>query len=238
VTLDAGNPRRGLLGQGSILTATSLATRTSPVLRGKWILENILGVPPPEPPPNVPALKENTKPTDVGIETVEVPSVRQRMEEHRANPVCASCHKMMDPIGFSLENFDAVGQWRTKDGRSAIDASGQLVDGSRIDGPAALRQALLVYSDQFVRTVTEKLLIYASGRGVAYYDMPVVRSIVRDASRDNYRFSSLILGVVKSPTFQMRMKSESEHQSAAVRQRSGSAAQASVSQVLEAKKEQ
>ena len=156
VTLSADNPRRGLLGQGSILTATSLATRTSPVLRGKWILENILGTPPPEPPPNVPALKENSKPTDIGIETVETPSVRQRMEEHRANPVCASCHKMMDPIGFSLENFDAVGQWRTRDGRSPIDASGQLVDGTKVDGPEALRQALLVYSEQFVRTVTEK----------------------------------------------------------------------------------
>jgi hypothetical protein len=207
ITFPAGNPRRGLLGQGSILTATSLATRTSPVLRGKWILENILGVPPPEPPPNVPTLKENTKPTDTGTEMVEAPSVRQRMEEHRANPVCASCHKMMDPIGFSLENFDAVGQWRTKDGRSPIDASGQLVDGTRIDGPAALRQALLHYSEQFVRTLTEKLLIYASGRGVAYYDMPVVRSIARDAARNDYHFSSLILGVVKSPTFQMRMRS-------------------------------
>jgi hypothetical protein len=180
------------------------------VLRGKWILENILGTPPPEPPPNVPALKENTRPTDIGIETVEAPSVRQRMEEHRANPVCASCHKMMDPIGFSLENFDAVGQWRTRDGRSPVDASGQLVDGTKIDGPQALRQALLVYSDQFVRTVTEKLLIYASGRGVAYYDMPVVRSIVRDASRSDYRFSSLILGVVRSPAFQMRMKSDAD----------------------------
>jgi mono/diheme cytochrome c family protein len=220
VTLDAANPRRGLLGQGSILTATSLATRTSPVLRGKWILENILGVPPPEPPPNVPTLKEITRPTDAGLETVEAPSVRQRLEEHRANPVCASCHKMMDPIGFSLENFDAVGQWRTKDGRSPIDASGQLVDGTKIDGPAALRQALMVYSDQFVRTMTEKLLIYASGRGVAYYDMPVVRSIVRDAARNNYRFSSLILGVVRSPTFQMRMKSIADQSAttAAVRQ--------------------
>jgi hypothetical protein len=226
VTFAADNPRRGLLGQGSILTATSLATRTSPVLRGKWILENILGVPPPEPPPNVPTLKENTKPTDVGTETVEAPSVRQRMEEHRANPVCASCHKMMDPIGFSLENFDAVGQWRTKDGRSPIDASGMLVDGTKIDGPAALRQALLVYSDQFVRTVTEKLLVYASGRGVAYYDMPVVRSIVRDGARNDYRFSSLILGVVKSPTFQMRMKSDADAQrgpsTASIRKPSGS----------------
>jgi len=206
VTLPADNPRRGLLGQGSILTATSLATRTSPVLRGKWILENILGTPPPEPPPNVPALKENAKPIDRSTETVEVPSVRQRMEEHRANEPCRSCHKMMDPIGFALENFDAVGQWRTQDGRTAVDPSGQLVDGTKIDGPAKLREALLGYSDQFLRTVTEKLLTYGLGRTVEYYDQPVVRSIVRDAARDNYRFSSVILGVVKSAPFQMRVK--------------------------------
>jgi hypothetical protein len=208
VRLDANSPRRGLLGQGSILTVTSLATRTSPVLRGKWILENILGVPPPEPPPNVPALKENAKPTDKGTETVEVLSVRKRMEEHRANAVCASCHKMMDPIGFALENFDAVGQWRTLDGRTPIDASGQLVDGTKVDGPANLREALLVYSDQFLRTVTEKLLTYATGRSVEYYDMPAVRAIVRDASRNNNHFSSLIVGIVKSPPFQMKMKVE------------------------------
>ena len=206
VTLGPENPRRGLLGQGSILMATSLATRTSPVLRGKWILENILGTPPPEPPPNVPTLKENVKPTDKSTETVQFPSVRQRMEEHRANPVCASCHKMMDPIGFALENFDAIGQWRTQDGRSSVDASGQLVDGTRIDGPAQLREALLGYSEQYLRTVTEKILTYAVGRGVEYYDMPAVRSIVRDAARDHYRFSALILGVVKSAPFQMRVK--------------------------------
>jgi mono/diheme cytochrome c family protein len=212
VTLGADNPRRGLLGQGSILMATSLATRTSPVLRGKWILENILGVPPPEPPPNVPTLKENVKPTDRSTETVQAPSVRQRMEEHRANPVCASCHKMMDPIGFSLENFDGVGQWRTQDGRAPVDASGQLVDGTKIDGPAQLRAALSVYSEQFLRTVTEKILTYAIGRGVEYYDMPAVRAIVRDASKDNNRFSALILGVVKSQPFQMRVKKPGEAQ--------------------------
>jgi hypothetical protein len=128
------------------------------------------------------------------------------MEEHRTNPVCASCHKMMDPIGFSLENFDAVGQWRTQDGRNPVDAAGQLVDGTKINGPADLRQALMRYSDQFVRTVTEKLLTYALGRGVEYYDMPVVRSIVRDATPTNYRFSSLILGIVKSAPFQMKAK--------------------------------
>jgi len=208
VTLDADSPRRGLLGQGSILTVTSLATRTSPVLRGKWILENILGVPPPEPPPNVPALKENVRPTDKGTDTVEVLSVRRRMEEHRAKEPCASCHKMMDPIGFALENFDAVGQWRTLDGRLPIDASGQLVDGTKVDGPVNLRKALLVYSDQFLRTVTEKLLTYAIGRSVEYYDMPAVRSIVRDASRNDNRFSSIIVGIVKSPPFQMKVNVE------------------------------
>ena len=206
VALEADSPRRGLLGQGSILMATSLATRTSPVLRGKWILENILGTPPPEPPPNVPALKENTRPIDKSTETVQVLSVRQRMEEHRTNPVCASCHKMMDPIGFALENFDAVGQWRTQDGRIPVDASGQLVDGIKIDGPMQLRAALLGYSDQFLRTVTEKLLTYGLGRSVEYYDQPVIRSIVRDSARENYRFSSLILGIVKSTPFQMRVK--------------------------------
>ena len=156
----------------------------------------------------MPALKENAKPTDKGTETVEVLSVRKRMEEHRANAVCASCHKMMDPIGFALENFDAVGQWRTLDGRTPIDASGQLVDGTKVDGPANLRAALLVYSDQFLRTVTEKLLTYATGRSVEYYDMPAVRAIVRDASRNNNHFSSLIVGIVKSPPFQMKMKVE------------------------------
>jgi hypothetical protein len=210
VSLGPDNPRRGLLGQGSVLTVTSLATRTSPVLRGKWILENILGTPPPEPPPNVPPLKENgPRPNDKGTEVIEYPTVRQRMEEHRTNPVCASCHKMMDPIGFSLENFDAVGQWRTRDGRNPVDAAGQLVDGTRINGPADLRNALLGYSDQFVRTVTERLLTYGLGRGVEYYDMPVVRSVVRQAARDNYRFSSLIIGIVESAPFQMKSKTAS-----------------------------
>jgi len=207
VSLGADNPRRGLLGQGSVLTVTSLATRTSPVLRGKWILENILGTPPPEPPPNVPPLKENgPRPNDKSVEVIEYPTVRQRMEEHRTNPVCASCHKMMDPIGFALENFDAVGQWRTRDGRNPVDAAGQLVDGTKISGPADLRNALLGYSDQFVRTVTEKLLTYGLGRGVEYYDQPAVRSIVRQASRDHYKFSSLIIGIVESAPFQMKKK--------------------------------
>ena len=206
VGLAADNPRRGLLGQGSILMATSLATRTSPVLRGKWILENILGTPPPEPPPNVPALKENTRPINISTEAVAAPSVRQRMEEHRTKEPCATCHKMMDPIGFALENFDGVGHWRTQDGPAPVDASGQLVDGVKINGPAQLREALLGYSPQFVRTVTEKLLTYALGRSVEYYDQPVIRSIVRDSARENYRFSTLIVGIVKSAPFQMRVK--------------------------------
>jgi hypothetical protein len=200
VTL-GGDERRGLLGQGSVLMVTSYATRTSPVLRGKWILENILGTPPPDPPANVPPLKESTAASAANI---EFPSVRQRMEEHRSNPACASCHRIMDPIGFSLENFDAVGKWRTRDGRTAIDASGQLADGTQLKGPASLRQSLMIYSEQFTRTITEKLLTYALGRGTDYYDMPAVRSIVRDAAGRNYSFSSLIAGIVKSAPFQTR----------------------------------
>ena len=194
-----GDERRGLLGQGSILLVTSVATRTSPVARGKWILENLLGTAPPLPPPNVPPLKE-------GAGATQATSVRQRMEEHRTNPVCAACHKIMDPIGFSLENFDLVGKWRTTDGGVAIDASSQLVDGTKLNGPASLRQALLSRSDVFVQTLTEKLLTYGVGRALKYYDMPAVRAITRNAARNNYRFSSLILGIVNSPPFQMRSK--------------------------------
>ena len=191
--------RRGLLGQSSFLLVTSVANRTSPVARGKWVLENLLGTPAPLPPPNVPPLKEN--------EGAQQPtSVRQRMEEHRNNPVCAACHKIMDPIGFSLENFDLIGTWRATEGGSPIDASGQLVDGTKLDGPASLRRALLSRSDVFVRTMTEKLLTYGTGRALKYYDMPVVRSIAQDAAKNDNRFSSLILGIVKSDPFQMRMK--------------------------------
>ncbi len=203
VTL-TGDDRRGLLGQGSILLVTSVATRTSPVARGKWILENLLGTAPPLPPPNVPPLKE-------GAGSTQATSVRQRMEEHRTNPVCAACHKIMDPIGFSLENFDLVGKWRTTDGGVAIDPSSQLVDGTKLNGPASLRQALLSRSDVFVQTLTEKLLTYGVGRALKYYDMPAVRAITRDAARNNYRFSSLVLGIVKSPPFQMRVKQEAKH---------------------------
>ena len=180
-----------------------MATRTSPVARGKWILENILGVPAPLPPPAVPSLPENdgsTLPT----------SVRAKMEQHRANPVCASCHKIMDPIGFSLEGFDLIGRSRTTDGGAKIDMTSQLVDGTKLDGAASLREALLSRSDVFVRTMTQKLMIYAVGRPLQYTDMPAVRAVATEASHNNYRFSSLIAGIVNSPQFQMRMKSAPE----------------------------
>jgi hypothetical protein len=203
VTLDGAlDVRRGLLGKGSIELVTSVADRTSPVQRGKWVLMNILGVIPPDPPPNVPPLKEAADGSAAPLEQ----TMRERMEQHRQNPVCASCHKMMDPIGFSLENFDAVGKWRTTQFGRPLNGSGQLTDGSKLDGPVSLRQALVRYSPQFVRTLTEKLLTYALGRGVEYQDMPLVRSIVRDAARSDYRFAPLVMGIVKSAPFQMNMK--------------------------------
>jgi hypothetical protein len=189
--------RMGLLGQGSILTVTSYPNRTSPVLRGKWILENIMGTPPPPPPPNVPPLKENE-------EGAKPKSVRELMEEHRKNPTCAGCHAVMDPLGFSLENFDGVGEWRTKDQSGPVDASGQLADGTKVEGPVTLRQALMKHPEQFAGTVTEKLMTYALGRGLEYYDMPVVRGIVHDTAKNDYKLTSLIIGIVKSTPFQMR----------------------------------
>ena len=190
--------RRGLLGQGSILMVTSYATRTSPVVRGKWLLENILGAPPPAPPPDVPDLP---KEGEGGVPA----SVRERMEKHRSNPVCASCHAQMDPLGFALENFDAVGRWRTTDeGNTRIDASGMLPDGTTFDGPGELRQVLAGRRDEFARTVIEKMLVYALGRGLEYYDMPTVRRIQRDAAAGDYRWSSLIQSIVQSTPFQMR----------------------------------
>ena len=197
ITLPPESPRGGLLGQASILAVTAYATRTSPVVRGKWILENLLGTPPPPPPPNVPPLSED--------KSDAVLSMRERMVEHRRNPVCASCHAIMDPVGLSLENFDAVGRWRTlTDGFAPIDASGSFPDGTTFDGVSGLKQAILGRSDQFIRTLTEKLLTYALGRAMEYYDAPAVRAIERTAARDDYRFSSLILGIVKSTPFQMR----------------------------------
>lgn len=192
--------RRGLLGQGSILATTSHAERTSPVLRGKWVLENILDAPVPPPPPDVPQLKppaEGEKPK----------TLREQMMEHRANPACATCHKIMDPIGFALENFDPVGAWRTQEPGGPIDASGQLADGTKVDGVVSLREALVRRPELFAGTLTDKLLTYALGRGLAYYDMPVVRGIVRDSAERNYRFSSIVLGIVRSAPFQMRMRS-------------------------------
>jgi hypothetical protein len=198
--------RRGLLGKGAILLATSHAHRTSPVLRGKWVLENIIGVSPAPPPDNVPALSDEQKP--------EKPrSGREALEQHRGSPTCASCHRVLDPIGFAMENFDAVGAWRVKDGGTlgdTIDASGQLADGTRIDGVVALRQALVREPEMFVRTLAEKLLTYGVGRGLTGSDMPVVRSIVRDARGQHYRFSSLVLGVVRSVPFQMRAAAEQD----------------------------
>jgi mono/diheme cytochrome c family protein len=193
----ADENRRGLLGQGSFLTLTSLADRTTVVGRGKWILDNVLGTPPPQPPPNVPPLKEN----EAGGKML---SVRERMEQHRANPACASCHARMDPLGFALENFDATGQWRTRDGDTVIDASAVLSDGTRLTGPAGLRNWLLGRSEQFATSVTEKLMIYGLGRGLEYYDAPAVRKVVRESGASGYEFQSLILGVVKSTPFQMR----------------------------------
>jgi hypothetical protein len=199
--------RRGLLGKGAIELVTSEPDRTSPVQRGKWVLMNLLGIIPPDPPPNVPPLRQSDKMANGQPVPLEI-SMRQRMEEHRANAACASCHKMMDPIGFTLENFDAVGKWRTVEFGQRLDVAGQLSDGSKVDGPAGLRQGLIRYSPQFVRVVTEKLLTYALGRGAEYYDMPTIRSVVREAAPDNYRLTSLIVGIVKSAPFQMNMKTE------------------------------
>jgi hypothetical protein len=202
VTL-ADENRRGLLGQGSILTVTSFANRTSPVVRGKWVLDTLLGAPPPKPPADVPPLKEN-------VAGAKALPVRHRLEEHRSNPACAGCHTMMDPIGFALENFDALGAWRRNDSGFPVDPTGQLVDGTKVNGPVSLRQALVARSDAFVRTFTEKLLTYALGRGIEYYDMPAVRAIDREAARNGNRFSAVILGIVKSAPFQQRRAEEDE----------------------------
>ncbi len=199
VTLPDPN-QRGILGQGSILTLTSAATRTSPVFRGKFLMTQILGLPAPIPPPNVPALAENG--------AAEAPrSVRERMENHRRNPVCAACHRTIDPLGFALENVNAVGKWRgTTEAGTPVDASGVFMDGSPMDGPSALRRVLTNRPNVFVGTLAERLLIYALGRGLESYDMPVVRGIVRDAGRNDYRMMAIISGVVHSRPFQMRRK--------------------------------
>jgi hypothetical protein len=199
VSLAPDNPRRGLLGHGSMLTVTSVATRTSPVARGKWVLENLLGTPAPVPPPGV---ETNLG----GKEGAKASSLRERLEAHRASPNCASCHRIMDPMGFALENFDLVGGWREFDGPSRIDSRGQLADGTPVNGPADLRKAVLSRSDAFMTTAAEKLLTYALGRPVHEHDMPTVRAIVRRSAANNNRFSSLVLGIIESDSFQKRVK--------------------------------
>jgi hypothetical protein len=189
--------RQGLLGHASILTVTSYPNRTSPVERGKWILTNLLGVPPQPPPPNVPPLPDTAS-------DGRVLSLRERMEQHRANPVCAGCHRQMDPIGFALENFDGVGHWRTSEDGAKIDPSGTLFNGAKLDGIAGLRQALAARPEIFIGVMTEKMLTYAVGRGIEYYDMPAVRKIVQDARSKDFHFSSVVLGIVKSAPFQMK----------------------------------
>jgi hypothetical protein len=196
VTLTDPN-RFGLLGKGAVLMVTAYPNRTSPVLRGAYILENITGTPPSPPPPNVPAFKENK-------DGEQAKTVREIMEQHRANPTCNACHGVMDPLGFSLENFDTIGEYRAMDKftRTKIDTSGKLVDGTAVNGPSDLRKALLRHPEQFAQTFTEKMMTYALGRGVEYFDMPSVRKIVRDSGRDNYRFSSIVMGIVTAPAFQ------------------------------------
>jgi cytochrome c5 len=195
--------RRGLIGKGALLTITSNAARTSPVARGKWYLQTFLGVSPPDPPPNVPVLKD--KPVD-NTGNTRLPTMRETMELHHTNPSCASCHKIFEPIGLAMENFDATGTWRTHDGDNLIDASGKLVDGTKIDGIASLRASLVARSDQFARVFTEKMMTYALGRGVDYQDMPTLRTIVRQSAADQYKFTSIMMGIVKSTPFQTNMK--------------------------------
>jgi hypothetical protein len=190
--------RHGLLGKGGVLMATSHADRTAPSLRGKWVLENLLGTPPPPPPGNVPPLEEQS--------AAAPKTMRERLEMHRTNPACTDCHALIDPLGFTLENFDAVGGWRDYDARAVVDARGRLPDGTDINGIGELRAALAADPRVFAGTVVEKLMIYALGRGLQAFDMPVVRGILRDAEADDYRFESIVLGIVESPPFRMRVK--------------------------------
>jgi hypothetical protein len=196
VKLAVNQQRGGLLRHGSVLTVTSYATRTSPVIRGKWILENLIGTPPPPPPANVPSLKENTVAAHLPI--------RERLAEHRANPSCAGCHRLIDPPGFSLEQFDAVGRWRLLDDGHPVDAAGGLPDGSEFAGALGLEKALLKRPELFARTLTEKLFVFALGRAPDESDAPAIRKIVRDARANDYRFTSVIVGLTTSTPFQMR----------------------------------
>ncbi len=207
--------RRGLLGQGSILTLTSVADRTSPVQRGKWVMEVLLGTPPPPPPPNVPPLDDSVKGTEGG----RMLSTRERMEQHRANPACNSCHRVIDPLGLALDNFDVTGAWRIKDNEVPVDTAGELYDGTKISGPADLRAALLKHQDIVLRTFTKNLMTYALGRRVEYHDMPTIRSIVQQAAKNDNRFSSYVLGIVNSPAFREGELSTSQLSTAAERQR-------------------
>jgi hypothetical protein len=190
--------RRGILGQGSVLLLTSVADRTSPVQRGKWVMQVLLGSPPPPPPPNVPLLEE-TKEAD----GARVLTVRERMESHRSNPQCTSCHKVIDPLGLALENFDVTGKWRNNDRGAPVDPTGELYDGTKIDGPAGLRAALLKYEETIWRNFAENLLTYALGRQIEPFDRPAIRAIVRDAARQDYRLSAFVVGVIDSPAFRM-----------------------------------
>jgi mono/diheme cytochrome c family protein len=206
-----GGTRRGLLGQASVLTVTSYSHRTSPVMRGKWVLENIMGAPPPPPPPDVPALEEKSKGTGKAL------TMREAMAQHRANPSCSGCHARMDPIGLALENFDAVGRWRTEFAGTPIDASGVLPDGSKFSGVDGLLEAMTRDPGRFTNVVAEKLLTYALGRGLEFYDAPAVRAIAREAAAGGYRFSALVLGIVKSAPFQMRMSGDAVRVDSAAR---------------------
>jgi hypothetical protein len=191
--------RRGLLGQGSILTSTSVADRTSPVLRGKWVMDVLLGTPPPPPPPDVPALDDSVKANEGG----KMLSTRQRMEEHRKNPTCNACHRFIDPLGLALDNFDVTGAWRIKDNEVAVDSVGDLYDGTKMNGPQGLRDALLKHQDMVLRSFAENLLTYGLGRRVEYSDMPTVRAIVAGAAKNDNKFSSYVMGVVNSGAFRM-----------------------------------
>lgn len=204
--------RRGLLGKGALLTVTSNAARTSPVARGKWFLQTFLGVTPPDPPPDVPAIKEREADT---TGNKKVPTMRETMELHHTAPTCNTCHQIFEPMGLALENFDATGAWRTHDGDSPIDASGVLVDGTKVDGVGTLRGSLAKRSDTFARVVIEKLLTYAIGRGVEYDDMPLVRAIAKESAAGKYKFSAILAGIVKSPAFQMNAKPADTTQRAA-----------------------
>ena len=194
-----GELRRGILGHGSVLALTSVADRTSPVQRGKWVMEVLLASPPPAPPPNVPSLDDSVKAEGEG----KMLTTRERMEQHRANPACSSCHRVIDPLGLTLENFDVTGRWRIRDNGVPVDAAGDLYDGTKMAGPAGLRAALLKHADMFVLSFTEHLMTYALGRRVEYYDAPAIRTIMRDAAKSDSRISAFVTGVINSAAFQM-----------------------------------